>query len=460
MNLAVGGRTVVETPAAAGAFLGHPRGLAYIAFTEAWERFSFYGMQALLILYMTGHLLNPGVIEGVAGFAPLRAGIEAVFGQLSTQALASQIFGLYVGLIYLTPVFGGLIGDRITGRKRAVLGGAVMMALGHFMMAFEITFLAALASLIVGSGLLKGNLAAQVGNLYSKDDRRRDSAFTVYVTAINVGAFVAPLVCGTLGELYGWHYGFAVAGFGMLIGIGIYLAGFKYLPAETVTLAGASRPRLEAGEGRVVAALVVLLAITALFWIVQAQVWNTYPLWLRDFVDRGVSDLTMPVTWFQALDSLAVLVFAPFVILIWRAQSKRAAEPSDLSKIALGCAFYGLGFVLLAAGQLLAGGERVDLFWPVAFHFASAAGYLYAAPIALALVSRAAPAAVNAMMVGAYYLGIFVGGIVSGWLARFYEPLQPTAFWLVHAAVVGSGTLAIVVLRGRLVRALKLGAPA
>ncbi|MGH8309063.1 MAG: hypothetical protein ACRETX_04630, partial [Steroidobacteraceae bacterium] len=276
----------------------------------------------------------------------------------------------------------------------------------------------------------------------------------------NALARLAPLVCGTLGEVYGWHYGFAVAGFGMLIGIGIYLAGFKYLPAETAALAGASRPRLQPGESRVVVALVVLLAITALFWIVQAQVWNTYPLWLRDFVDRGVFEMTMPVTWFQALDSLAVLVFAPFVILLWRAQSKRAAEPSDLSKIALGCAFYGLGFVLLGAGQLVAGGGKVELLWPVAFHFACAAGYLYAAPIALALVSRAAPAAVNAMMVGAYYLGIFVGGIVSGWLGRFYEPLQPMAFWLLHAAIVGLGTLAIVVLRRRLVRALKLDASA
>lgn len=439
---------------------GHPRGLAYIAFTEAWERFSFYGMQALLILYMTGHLLEPGVIEGVAGFAAFRLAVEAVFGSLSTQALASQIFGLYVGLIYFTPVLGGLIGDRITGRTRAVLAGAVLMAVGHFMMAFETTFLPALLALILGSGLLKGNLAAQVGELYDRNDRRRDRAFTVYVTAINVGAFVAPLVCGTLGELYGWHYGFAAAGVGMLVGIVIYVAGLHHLPGGAAALGAADRPSLVPGDGRIIVALVVLLAITSLFWIVQAQVWNAYPLWLRDFVDRGVLDRTVPVTWFQALDSLAVLVFAPAVMLVWSLQARRAAEPTDLSKIALGCVFYAVAFVLLAAGQFAAGEGKVLLVWPVLFHCLCAAGYLYAAPVALSLVSRAAPAAVNAMMVGAYYLGIFVGGIVSGWLGRFYEPLQPAGFWLLHAAVAGAGTIVVIFLRRPLVRTLRLDATA
>ncbi len=252
---------MVASMSGAGEFLGHPRGLAYIAFTEAWERFSFYGMQALLMLYMTGHLLNPGVVEGVAGFAAFRAGIEAVFGELSQQALASQIFGLYVGFVYLTPILGGLVGDRLIGRTAAVISGALTMAAGHFLMAIEAAFLPALAALVVGSGLLKGNLAAQVGNLYGKDDRRRDAAYTVYVTAINIGLFAAPLVCGTLGELFGWHYGFGAAGVGMLISIVIYLSGLRYLPSETVRRA-ADRPRLVRGDGRVLYAILVLLIIT------------------------------------------------------------------------------------------------------------------------------------------------------------------------------------------------------
>jgi POT family proton-dependent oligopeptide transporter len=440
-------------------FMGHPRGLAYIAFAEAWERFSFYGMQALLILYMTGHLLQPGVIEGVAGFAALRAAMQAVFGELSPQALASQIFGLYIGLIYFTPILGGLIGDRLTGRTRAVLAGAVLMAAGHFMMAFEATFLPALAALIAGSGLLKGNLAALVGGLYGRDDRRRDRAYTVYVTAINVGAFVAPLVCGTLGELYGWHYGFGVAGVGMLVGIAIYVSGRRHLPPDDLAR---DRPhaRLAPGDGRVIVGLLVLLAITSVFWTVQAQIWNVYPLWLRDYVDRGLPfGMTLPVTWFQALDSLAVLVLAPVMIAFWRWQGSRAREPADLAKIARGCAWYGASCLLLAVGHWLADGTGVWILWPVIFHFTVGVGYLYAAPIALSLVSRAAPAAVNAMVVGAYYLGIFVGGIFSGWLARFYEPLGPVPFWALHAGIGIGGGVLIVVLNGWFLRTLRL-APA
>jgi POT family proton-dependent oligopeptide transporter len=345
------------------------------------------------------------------------------------------------------------------GRRRAVLLGAAAMAAGHFLMAFETAFLPALAALIVGSGLLKGNLAAQVGALYTKEDRRRDSAYTAYCTAINVGAFIAPLVCGTLGEFYGWHYGFGAAGVGMLIGIVIYLSGARYLPPDDLsTSAREAKVRLQPGDLRKVAVILVLLAITALFWIMQTQVWNTYPLWLRDHVDRSLPfGLTIPVTWFQALDSLTVLLFAPLVMWLWRRQAQRAAEPSDLSKISLGCMFFAIACFLLGAGQWLAGDNPVPVLWPVIFHFICAASYLYVAPIALALVSRAAPPSVNAMMVGSYYLGLFVGGIVSGWLARFYEPFGPVLFWMLHVAIGVAGALSIVALRTMFVRVLELG---
>lgn len=442
-------------------FLGHPRGLAYIAFTEAWERFSFYGMQALLMLYMTGHLLKQGSIEHVLGLTGLRTLLEGLAGPMSTQGLASTVFGLYVGLVYLTPVAGGLIGDRLIGRKPAVLSGGALMALGHFMLAFEPAFLPGLAALIVGSGLLKGNLASQVGNLYARDDRRRDSAYTIYVTAINVGAFIAPLVCGTLGELNSWHYGFGAAGIGMLIGMAIYISGSHYLPRETLAKHRDKAPGLQPGDGRTLAALVLVLAITSLFWTAQAQVWNVYPLWLRDFVDRTVTtDLTVPVTWFQSLDSLTVLLQAPLIVLLWRAQGKRGTEPGDLSKIALGCGFWGGAYLLLTVGQLTAHGSHVALPWAVCFHVVTALGYLYGAPVALALVTRTAPAAVNSMMAGAYYLGIFVGGIFSGRLAQLYEPLGPAAFWGLHVLLSISGTLLLVLLRNPLGRALKLDAPA
>lgn len=436
-------------------FFGQPRGLAYIVFTEAWERFSFYGMQALLVLYMTGHLLQPGTVDGVIGFAGFSAAVQAVFGQLSLQALATQIFGLYIGLIYFVPVLGGLLGDRVLGRRRAVIAGGVLMAGGHFLMAFEAAFLFALGLLILGSGLLKGNLAAQVGGLYAKNDSRRDTAFSLYCMSINVGAFVAPLVCGTLGELYGWHYGFGAAGVGMLIGILIYLQGRDYLPADNVNVQD-ERVKLQQGDGRTIAALLTVLAITGLFWTGQTQVWNTYPLWIRDHVDRELLGVAIPVTWFQSLDSLAVLVFAPVVIGFWRWQSRRRTEPGDLVKIALGCGFFALACVLLTIGEWTAEEGRTALVWPMLFHFVCAAGYLYVAPIALSLVSRAAPVSVNAMMVGAYYLALFAGGIVSGWLGRFFEVLPPAAFWALHAAIVGTGAVLILLLRRPLLRQMKL----
>lgn len=446
----------VPRAAAERTFLGHPVGLAYIVFTEAWERFSFYGMQALLVLYMAGHLLQPGAIEGVVGFAGFRTVVEGVFGPLSVQALATQVFGLYIGLIYFMPVFGGLVGDRVLGQRRAVILGAVLMAVGHFLMAFEAAFLFALAALILGSGLLKGNLAAQVGRLYDRRDQRRDAAFTLYSMAINVGAFVAPLVCGTLGEIYGWHYGFGAAGIGMLIGIAIYLAGRHHLPPDMVVRRTDNGPRLAKGDGLVIAALLLLFFIAALYWTAQSQVWNSYPLWIRDRVDRDIMGLTVPITWFQSLDSLAVLVLAPFVIWFWRRQSEAQAEPGDLTKIILGCSVFAAACFWLSLGEALTGDAAVSLLWPIIFHFVCAIGFLYVGPIMLALVSRAAPISVNAMMVGAYYLSIFAGGMASGWLGRFYQPLSPSAFWLMHGLIVAGGAVLTLVLRRPLIRVLKL----
>lgn len=436
------------------AFFGHPRGVGYIVFAEAWERFSFYGMQALLMLYMTGYLLQPENIGNVAAFGGFRSFMEAVFGPLSTQALASQIFGLYVGFVYFTPVLGGLFGDRYLGRTRAVVMGAVLMAIGHFLMAFEAAFLFALLALILGSGLLKGNLAAQVGDLYANNDPRRDAAFSLYCLAINVGAFVSPLVCGTLGERYGWHYGFGAAGIGMLIGMAIYLGGRAHLPPDRIYSAAVERPKLEKGDGKILLALVGIIGITSLYWAAQTQVWNTYPIWLRDRVDRGLFDDTIPVTWFQSLDTLAVLALAPVVIWLWRQQATRGTEPKDLMKIAIGCVAFAVGCLLLSLSEVTSGTGKVPVLWPTVFHFVCAIGYLFVWPITLALISRAAPLAVNGMMVGAYYLAIFLGGIFSGWLGRFYEAMTPAQFWLLHAAVVGSGAVLILLFSNRLMRLL------
>ncbi len=209
-------------------FWGHPRGLWYLAFTEAWERFSYYGMQSLLVLYMVKYLLLPGRIEHIAAFETVR---RLYFG-LEGQALASAIFGTYAASVYLTPIFGGFLADRLLGRRRTVLLGALTMAAGHFLMAFEPAFLFALLCLILGCGMFKGNIASQVGSLYKPEDLRRADAFQIFYLGINAGVIASPLIVGTLGEIYGWHYGFAAAGVGMLLATGIYLSGQKYLRAS------------------------------------------------------------------------------------------------------------------------------------------------------------------------------------------------------------------------------------
>src|SRR5690349_11716878 len=242
-------------------FFGHPRGLGYIAFAEAWERFSYYGMQALLVLYMVNRLLHPGHVEHIAGFVPFRHLIESPRGQLDIQPLASTIFGLYTGLVYLTPIAGGLLADRWLGRTRTITIGALLMSAGHFLMAFDVTFLLALTCLLSGVGCFKGNLASQVGALYPTGDNRRADAFQIYYIFINAGVIISPLIAGTLGEVYGWHWGFGAAGVGMLIGLTIYLLGRKYLPPDSPTVEKREKPRLTRHEKMAIVALLVLLPV-------------------------------------------------------------------------------------------------------------------------------------------------------------------------------------------------------
>ena len=211
-------------PPGDSAITRHPPGLAVLFLTETWERFSFYGMRSLLVLYMTETLLLPGSAHRVIGYMRLHAFLESIFGPLSVQATSSQIYGIYAGLLYFTPLFGGLLADRYLGKMRTVQAGGILMAIGHFLMAFETWFFFALACIVVGNGCFKPNISSQVGDLYARDDNRRDSAFSIFYVGINLGAFIAPVVCGTLGEVYGWHYGFFAAGVGMLVGLAIFTA--------------------------------------------------------------------------------------------------------------------------------------------------------------------------------------------------------------------------------------------
>src|SRR6202167_1750736 len=264
--------------------LGHPKGLFYLAFTEAWERFSYYGMTALLALYMIDQLLLPGHVEHVAGFQSLRHSLEFFAGPLSNQALAARVVGLYTGFVYFTPLLGGLIADRWIGQRNAVVIGAVSMSAGHLAMTFDRAFLPALLLLVIGSGFLKGNISAQVGALYPPDDEaRRNHGFVIFSTGINIGAVLGPLLCGLLAQVWGWHYGFGVAAIFMLLGLATYLYGYRYLPARVVPSKRAGRG-LTTADWRIIGALTVVIMILILPSIVVNQVYNVMPVWTQQHV--------------------------------------------------------------------------------------------------------------------------------------------------------------------------------
>ncbi len=458
MTDVVAGRPEVAAPRAAREVFGHPRGMAYLVMTEGFERFSYYGMQTLLVLYMTARLLTPGVMEHIVGFAGFRHGVESVFGRLSNQALATTIFGLYGGSVYALPVVGSLIGDRL-GRRRVVTVGLVVMAFGHFLMAFEPLFLLALAALMTGSGLLKGNVAAQVRGLYGPNDARLDQAYSIFYMAVNLGGALSPLLCGTLGELYGWRYGFTAAGVVMAVGVAIYLSGQRYLPADQPRETSAGR----AAEGVArpggfsvaqLAAMAVLILVATLFWTTISQGWNTYNLWVRDRVDRSAFGFALPVTWFSVGGSLAAIALAPPVIWFWRWQAARGQEPGDLPKVAWGCLTVAGGTLIYTLAEALAGQGKVAILWPLACHVVVSLGYLYVAPVFVAWFSRIVPSGATGTAIAIYYLSICGGSFISGWLSRFYGVVGNGAFWAIHAAITACGGVLLLALRQPLTRAL------
>jgi len=444
-------------PAGAELF-GQPRGLWVLAGTELWERISFHGMQALLVLYMVGALLLPGHVEHVAGFAGYRAAVETVTGPLTVQALAAQTFGLYIGLIYFTPVIGGALGDRLLGRRAAVILGAGLMTCGHFALAFDRSFLLALLLLILGAGLLRGNLPAQVKALYADGDRREADAFQIYYVAINVGAFVAPIVTGALAAWYSWHLAFGFAGFGMLTGLILYLVGSRHLPKEQGRAArspAAAKSPLTPAERRRVGALLALCPFLICFWVAQSQVWNVYNLWVRDNLDLTIGTFQMPIPWLQALDGVSPIIVMPVFLALWRRQAERGSEPGDLTKMAIGCLIFGAATSWLALAPLAAGADgRAPLLWAVAFHISSNIGWLYLTPIAMAFFAAQAPARTRGTLLGVNYLNTFAGSVISGRLGGLYEQVSATQFWLIHAAIVGAGGLALLIFSPLLRRAL------
>jgi POT family proton-dependent oligopeptide transporter len=424
-------------------FFGHPKGLGVLAGTELWERFSFYGMQALLMLYMTQHLLRPDVAPDVLGLASFRAGLSSLFGPMTDLAFAAQTFGLYSGFIYVTPLAGAWLGDRLLGKTRTVTLGALLMSAGHLTMASERLFLVALLLLILGAGCVIGNMAAQVGQLYAPDDERRTRAFGVYLIALNAGALASPLIIGTLGETIGWHWGFGAAGIGMLIALATYLHGRRHLPPDRIR-ERAGRAALTRAEWRPIAGILLVLLPYILATAALQQAYGLMLVWADKSVERRVLGWEVPITWVLTLDGLMTIAGVVIATSIWKRLAARGREPSDTAKLAVGCAGIALAYGFLAS---FAGLDTIPMLMFIAFYLILDLAIGWTEAPTASLTSRHAPAPVNATMMAVFKLASAFAYSCSAGLARFFEPLGPALYWALTAALPATGMLLLIVFR-------------
>jgi proton-dependent oligopeptide transporter, POT family len=398
-------------------WFGQPRGLTILFLTEMWEIFSYYGMRSLLVYYMTKQLFIG-------------------------QQKASFIYGTYTAMAYFTPILGGVIADRWLGKRRAVIIGGSIMAAGHFMMAFEPSFYFALATIALGNGLFLPSLPSQINDLYRADDPRRSWAYNVYYVGINLGGFLAPLVCGTLGEFYGWHWGFGAAGVGMLMGLAVYVLGGKYLPEQARVAraaapgAAAALPAARARDYR--STLVLLFAIglaVTVFRGAYEQVGNTVALWADSGVDRATSLLTIPMTWFQSLNPLLVFLMTPLLLARWRRQAAAGRAQSSMRKMATGSLMVAAAYLLLAAVAFESGTGRANWIWLVLYFVIFTLGELHILPTGLGLFARLAPAGFGATTVAAWFLAIFSGSFAAGAVGALWTRMTHGLFFLLLTAI-------------------------
>jgi POT family proton-dependent oligopeptide transporter len=471
-------------------FFGHPRGLATLFFTEMWERFSYYGMRAILILFMTDKVTNGGL-----GFADSKAG---------------AVYGLYTAMVYLLCLGGGWIADRITGQRRAVLIGGILIAAGEFCLVVpsDASFYLGLVLLMMGTGLLKGNVSTIVGQLYPKGDPRRDSGFSIFYMGINTGALIAPVFCSYVGEKISWRLGFAVAGAGMLLGLVQYLLGSRHLgsaglhPASTgdpardreqkqsatrsvgiglgvfalLAILGAtgvislSATTISNGLGYFLigisvlvfwwlifskgwsveerkrsAAVLVLFVASALFWASFEQAGSSLNLFAERATNRYVLGWEFPAGWFQFVQPIFVVTLAPVFAWLWLALSRRKVEPSSPAKFTLGLIFGGSAFAVLIPAAILVQnrGIQVSLWWLIGTYFLQTLGELSLSPVGLSAMSKLAPERAGGFMMGIWFLSTSIGNWLAGKAASMYSSMPlPTLF----GAVAGFTFVAAVIL--------------
>jgi POT family proton-dependent oligopeptide transporter len=441
----------------------HPAGLYILFSTEMAERFSFYGMRALLVYYMTKCVLLPGATPALIGYSAIRGMLEGLFGPLSVQAMSSQIYGLYTAFVYFTPFFGGILADRWLGQRKCVILGGLLMAAGEFMLMQQALFFPALLFLICGNGCLKPNISTQVGSLYQPGDHRRDHAFSIFYVGINMGAMFSPLIAGTLGEKCGWQWGFCASGVGMIVGLAIYLWGQRHLAPDLRMKQKAVRGQtpvepLTFEDWKKIGALIVLCTLTIVYWGVYEQQGNTLALWVDSCTDRRIFGWEMPATWFQTFNPCMIVLFTPLVLAFWRRQEKRKREPSSIAKMAIGCFLLGISFlVLLPQARLVDAGGRASLAPLTICTAILTIGEVYLSPVGLSLVTKLSPPRMVSMLMGMWLLSSFFGNYLCGFMGSFWEKMSHESFFLMLSTLACFAGLCMVALLGPLKRAIGHG---
>jgi proton-dependent oligopeptide transporter, POT family len=446
--------------------VNQPRGLWVLFITEMWERFSYYGMRALLVLYL---IASSGGEDGIAG--------NPGFGWAEEDAYL--LYGFYTWGVYLTPIFGGWIADRFLGTHRSMLIGGWIIAAGHLTLAatelFGITpgqvvgleastgaflcFMTGLLLIIIGTGFFKPCVSVMVGQLYDEEDPRRDSGFTIFYMGINVGAFLAPLVAGTLGETVGWHWGFGAAAVGMILGILVYqylrpryLQGIGLVPEHPVSETGARRSswNLSTVEWHRIAVILILVFFgNIVFWAAFEQAGSSMNVFAAQNTDRtlwGLLESPFPATWYQSANPLSIILFAPLFAWLWIFLGKRGLEPSTPIKFCLGLWLLGLAFIAMVAGSLQARGDGLaGPHYLLITYVVYTWGELCLSPVGLAMVTRLAPMHLQSLMMGVYFFTLSLANLLAGLIARFSVRLERGEITFVFDGLAGFYLLLVLI---------------
>lgn len=391
---------------------GHPKGLIILFFTEMWERFSFYGMRAILVLYLTKETLgsNPGL------------------GWTSTEALV--LYGWYTMMVYVMSIPGGIIADRLLGQKKTVFLGGILIAMGQLTLVLNnmVAFYTGLILIISGVGCLKPNISTMVGGLYKKGDPRRDSGFTIFYIGINIGAAGAPLLVGYIGEVYGWHYGFGLAGIGMLIGQIVYIWGQKYLkavgnfvPVQKIEGTKSNKPLTKIEKDRIIVLLISFI-IVIVFWAAYEQAGGLMNLYTNEKIDRVILGWEIPASLFQSVPAFFVIIFGTAVASFWAKRQKKGKENSSIFKMAIGIMIMGFGFLMMTGATLQAqSGAKAMLIWLILSYFLQVIGELSLSPVALSFITKLAPVKYSSIMMGIYFAATGLGNKVAGLIGELAQ---------------------------------------